>query len=125
MAFPGTMNIDYYRGDTYVNIIYPKDSNGNAYDLGTDGAPETQFVGNLNVATARGNANAWVFSEPLTFDYVNDSITMTIPAAVGATLSAGTNYVYDVEITKDTEVYTLITGSIFVTDDVRPEAEAT
>lgn len=119
MAFPGTYNINYYRGDTYVQVLYPKDSAGNSYDLGTVGLPATQFTGYLNIATDRGTAGTFTAKIALEFDYANNSITMRIPAATGANLSASTVYVYDVEITKDNDVYTLLTGNIFVTDDVK------
>ena len=39
MAFPGTLNINYYKGDTYEFNIYPKKStDGSAFDL-------TSFMG--------------------------------------------------------------------------------
>jgi hypothetical protein len=37
--------------------------------------------------------------------------------AIGRTLSAGT-YVYDVQITNGTQIYTLLAGSITVTNDI-------
>ncbi len=33
MAFPGTYNINYYKGDTYQFRIYPKDTAGYPFDL--------------------------------------------------------------------------------------------
>ena len=47
-------------------------------------------------------------------------IVCTISSDVGSQLVGGTNYVYDVSILRDTGsiVYTLLTGSISVTDDV-------
>ena len=49
---------------------------------------------------------------------VNDTVTCTILPGVGGTLSAGT-FVYDVQITKDPSlVFTLLTGTITVTEQV-------
>ena len=112
MAFPGTLNIEYYKGDTYTAILYPVDSSGNAFNL-------TGYSGTFNVATARGTAGTFKASIALTIDPILGTVTYTIPAATGATWSAGTSLVYDIEITKGTEVYTLLTGSIVVTDDVK------
>jgi len=50
MAFPGTYNFSYYRGDTYEFIIYPKNSLGGSYDL------EAGHTAEFNIATARGGA---------------------------------------------------------------------
>jgi hypothetical protein len=106
------MNIEYYRGDTLSYELYPKDSAGTPYDL-------TGFTGTFNIATARGNAGTFVASLAVTVDVPNEKIIMTLPASTGANLSSTVTYVYDIELVKGTEVYTLLTGNIVVTDDVK------
>jgi len=41
MAFPGTYNISYYKGDTYEFRIYPKTADGDVFDL-------TPYIGGEN-----------------------------------------------------------------------------
>lgn len=126
MAFPGTFNIDYYKGDTFEFRVYPKDSAGAAFPLeeyATGG--ETAFT----IAPSRG-----ALEDPLDaiegyavisadYEYVQCAIT----PANGAELTAGTTYVYDVQISKTDAPYdftfTLLTGSITITDQVtQPDA---
>jgi hypothetical protein len=53
MAFPGTYNISYYRGDTYEFKIYPKDASGAAFPLtGYDLSEGVKFT----ISSDRGNA---------------------------------------------------------------------
>lgn len=51
-------------------------------------------------------------------------IVCTISSAIGSQLSSGTNYVYDVSILRDSNsiAYTLLTGTISVTDDITAAA---
>lgn len=134
MAFPGTYNFRYYKGDTFQFRIYPKNAAGAIFDLsGYDAANGAQFV----IANARGSAGfvsraigSAVISSDLTF------IECTISPAIGETLDVSRTYQYDVEISKSdttagqeiTEVFTLLTGTISVTDQVTgatpPEEEA-
>jgi hypothetical protein len=115
MAFPGTYDINYYKGDTFEFKIYPKDNNGGPFNLaGYD--EDSKFT----ISTSRG-------SEATTIGYskiFQDYILCTITPSNGEDLNAGTTYVYDVEIRKpDTNynyVYTLLTGSIRVTEQVTP-----
>lgn len=53
MAFPGTFNISYYRGDTYEFRIYPKTSSGAAFDLTSFSDSASDYV-KFTIATARG-----------------------------------------------------------------------
>jgi hypothetical protein len=46
-----------------------------------------------------------------------DIITCTIPPATGRNLQPG-SFVYDVQITNGVQIYTLVTGTISVTDDI-------
>ena len=117
MAFPGTYNISYYKGDTYEFRVYPKDSSGAVFDLTDYGSAS------FTISTARGTAgvadqiNAYaIISSDKTY------ILCAIRPADGASLAAGTSYVYDLEISKSSTpypyTYTLMTGNISVTDQV-------
>jgi hypothetical protein len=116
MAFPGTYNFSYYRGDTYQFIIRPKNANGTTFALDA-------YSGNavFTIANRRGSTGTQV-AGTATIDTANDIVTCTITPEQGRELSAGTTYVYDVQITNTTPtpdvVFTLLTGSITVTDDI-------
>jgi hypothetical protein len=104
MAFPGTYNFSYYKGDTAEFVIRPKNANGTTFDL-------SGYTSEFFIASARGDNQAVVNS-------VNDTVTCTILPGVGTTLDAG-SYVYDVQITSGPSViYTLVTGTITVTEQV-------
>lgn len=113
MAFPGTYNINYYQGDLYEFNIYPKNSIGAAFDL-------TGYSVKFYIATARGTG-ATQFECQATIE--NNAILCQIPGGLGKTLTAGTTYVYDVQIKKGVsggadKIYTLLTGNVTVTADV-------
>jgi hypothetical protein len=119
MAFPGTYNINYYKGDTYEFRIYPKDSNGASFDL-------TQY-GNatFTISNARGSEGVSSKIEALaviTSGNAGNYITCTIRPDDSKTMDPTVSYVYDVEITKIATPYnyvnTLLTGSLTVTDQV-------
>jgi hypothetical protein len=116
MAFPGTYNINYYKGDTYEFRIYPKDAAGEPFDL-TDYDGSESFT----IANVRGSeATTTVFAYA---NIVDDSYVLcTIRPADGEALTAGTTYYYDVSIDKTDDdydrVFTLLTGTITVTDHV-------
>ena len=113
MAFPGTYNFSYYRGDTAEFVVRPKNSNGSAYDL-------TNYTATFTIANRRGSTGTQ-YVGTATVNTSTDIITCTITPAVGRTLAAGT-YVYDVQITDVTPtpdvILTVLTGSITVTDDI-------
>lgn len=115
MAFPGTYNFNYYRGDTYQFIIRPKNANGATFSLDS-------YAGNADftISTARGTAGVVdQISATATVDTAQDIVTCTITAAQGRDLEAGTTYVYDVQIDNGAGIiYTLLTGNITVTDDI-------
>jgi hypothetical protein len=113
MAFPGTYNIRYYQGDLYEFNIYPKTTNGSAFDL-------TGYSVKFFIATARGTG-ATQYECVATIS--NGAISCLIPGGIGKTLVAGTTYVYDVQIKKSVagsadKIYTLLTGDITVRADV-------
>jgi hypothetical protein len=116
MAFPSTYNISYYKGDTLEFRIHPKDSAGNTFDL-------TDYVGNekFTIAPTRGNPA----NEQQAFAQISDDktyILCTIEPDVGLQLEAGTTYYYDIQIDATGDdypyVYTLLTGTITVTDHI-------
>lgn len=117
MAFPGTLNINYYKGDTYEFRIYPKNSDGSIFDL----TPYTST--SFTISTVRGSAGSSTAIEAYTEVSADGSnILCVILPGHGASLTAGTTYVYDVQIRRSgppyERVYSLVTGSISVQDDV-------
>ena len=130
MAFPGTLNINYYKGDTYEFNIYPKKStDGSAFDLtsfmGPDLDPSTSGTQTaiFKFSTSRGTAG--LADQHQCYATISDNgsyVKCAIRPADGAVMTAGTDYVYDVQIQKSATpyplVYTLLTGTITVTDEV-------
>lgn len=110
MAFPGTYNFNYYRGDTMSFIISPKDSAGSPWPL-------LNYTAAFTIANKRGTG-ATQYSGTATIDTVNNIVTCTISPVVGRSLVPGTSWVYDVQITYGSIVYTLLTGTITSTDDI-------
>jgi len=114
MAFPGTYNFNYYRGDTHEFVLAPKNSDGTTFQL-------DDYVGNAqySIAPVRGSAGvANRKTAQAIVDDTNDTITCTILPAVGRELTPGT-YVYDIQInSSSTDIITLLTGTITVTDDI-------
>lgn len=143
MAFPGTYNISYYKGDTYEFRIYPKTPSGDIFDLtpytgggsyDDDNDPLTPNVPYDNViftfAPSRGSTEwhkcaAWI-------DNSKTFVGCAIRPDDAQYLTPGTTYVYDVQVTRpsnDTSdgnpftypiVHTLLTGTISVTGQVTP-----
>lgn len=118
MAFPGTYNFSYYKGDTLEFRVYPKNSSGTAFDL-SDYSDSALFT----ISTARGDAG--IEDQLVGYTEVSEDATYilcVITPDIGEQLEAGTQYVYDVEISKSALpydiVYTLLTGTIAVTDQV-------
>lgn len=113
MAFPGTYNFNYYRGDTAEFVVRPKTANGSAYDL-------TDYTATFTIANRRGSTGTQYVAEAVVDDITN-IVTCTITPAVGRTLAAGT-YVYDIQITNAVPnpdvILTILNGSITVTDDI-------
>ena len=114
MAFPSTYNFSYYRGDTGQFVVRPKNSSdGSAFDL-------SGYDAIFTIANVRGSAGVqYSDSEGITavVNDVTNIVTCTITPAGGRDLSAG-SYVYDVEIDNGTQIQTLLTGTITVTDDI-------
>lgn len=116
MAFPGTFNISYYKGDTYEFRVYPKMADGSSYDL-------TDYTVKFSFSTNRGSAGSANYHEAYsTISNDKTYVQCAIRPSDSSHLLAGTAYVYDVEITKSATpyslVHTVLTGSISVTDQV-------
>jgi hypothetical protein len=115
MAFPGTYNINYYKGDTYEFRIYPKDAAGDPFDLTDYVGSESFTIANVRGSTATTTVYAYASIE-------TDYVLCTIRPADAPALVAGTTYYYDVSIDKTgvdyNSVFTLLTGTITVTDHV-------
>jgi hypothetical protein len=116
MAFPGTYNINYYKGDTLEFNVYPKLADGSSYDL-------TDYTVKFSFSTARGSAGSSAYHEAYSLISTDKTyVKCAIRPADASYLTAGTAYVYDVEITKSSTpyslVHTILTGNITVTDQV-------
>jgi hypothetical protein len=110
MAFPGSYNFSYYRGDTNQFVIRPKNASGSSFDL-------TGYSAQFFIANRRGSTGTQYEAQAIV-DTANDLVTCTILPGVGRSLTSGT-YVYDVQITTGaSNIVTLLTGSITVTDDI-------
>lgn len=119
MAFPGELNINYYKGDTHEFKIYPQTSTGSIFSL-NDYSNAT-----FTIAEARGpesSTNLHIFGNA-EIQGSGTYILCAITPENGALMDSSKTYVYDVQIyspgpnTYD-KVFTLLTGSISVTDDV-------
>jgi hypothetical protein len=143
MAFPAIFDFNYYKGDTFEFRIYPKKNDGTVFDLSqykvpTNFANDPDFLttsastydsAQFTIATARGVISTDpAIQQPIRcFARVSDDNTHVLCAirpSDAATLLAGTEYVYDVEVRKPSGtpgsgtyelVHTLVTGTITVT----------
>jgi hypothetical protein len=122
MAFPGTYNFNYYAGDTFEFFVYPKNSTGEPFDDLSDYS--ALFV----VGSERG-ASASVI-DSLDTDSASativggDRVSCTILPNGGRQL-INPSYLYDVQIENTNvsspsygKIFTLLTGTISVTQDV-------
>jgi len=112
MAFPGELNINYYKGDTYEFNITPKRADGSVMAL-------ADYLPTFKIAETRGNATT---IECFASINANNQVECAITPAAGEQLDPTKTYFYDVEIRKPDvsypKVYTLLTGSITVTQQV-------
>ena len=125
MAFPGTYNFDYYRGDTFRFVISPKDSTGAAFDLSPYVSESPARDAIFTIASSRGAEPTFSITSNgssdlgAAIDENNNTITCTITPTGGRDLEGGSTYYYDVEIYNGADLrYTLLTGTITVQDDV-------
>lgn len=117
MAFPGTYDFSYYKGDTLEFRIYPKDASGTAFDLADFGNAT------FTLAQSRGSTGSSTSIEAYaSIDSTADYILCAIRPADAESIDATKTYVYDVEITKSGSpyplVYTVLTGTITIKDQV-------
>lgn len=128
MAFPGTYNFDYYRGDTFQFVITPKTSTGATFQLDAYSAAGATFT----ISTSRGDnptikisnvANSSMLAAII--NTTTDTIACVIKPDARTVLVGGATYYYDVEIFNSGSLrYTLLTGEITVTDDLTGTAGA-
>lgn len=118
MAFPGELNINYYKGDTYEFKVYPQKIDGAIFYL-NDYSNAT-----FTIAKIRGNAGiADQITGSAKISTDGTYVTCAITPENGLLMDASIKYVYDVQVyapgsgTYD-KIFTLLTGSISVTDDV-------
>jgi hypothetical protein len=122
MAFPGTYNISYYKGDTLEFRIYPKNSNGGVFDLSGYSLVANEGA-KFTIATARGTDG--VGTQVTAYAKISDDRTY-IQCAVRpedmANKNARDSFVYDIVISKSSTpyntVHTLLTGNLVMTDEV-------
>jgi hypothetical protein len=114
MAFPGTYNFSYYRGDTFEFKIFPKLENGAKFDL-------SNYSAKFTAAPRRGTGVSQItFSNPI-INIIEGSITCLIDSDNGKLITAGPPWVYDIEIKKTitpARTSTILTGTITITEDV-------
>jgi hypothetical protein len=110
MAFPGTFNFNYYRGDTNQFVVRPKNASGSAFDL-------SGYTAAFRIANRRGSTGTQ-YEAQVVVDTASDLLTCTILPGVGRQLTPGT-FVYDIQITTGaSNILTVLTGTITVTDDI-------
>jgi hypothetical protein len=148
MAFPATYDFNYYKGDTFEFRIYPKKNDGTAYLLGDFQMP-TNFANNpdyvldtsatydsaqFTIAEIRGGSATKSIRCFATISDDQTFIQCAIRPSDSHELEAGIEYVYDVEVRSPAgkpnnlfyeKVYTLMTGTITVTDQVSGAKENT
>lgn len=122
MAFPGKYDFNYYKGDTLEFKVYPKTTTGSSFSL-------EGYSADFNIATARGLAADQQINAYSAISPDKTYITCAITPSDGSELSAGTTYVYDIEIrniaaTPYPLVYTLLNGNITITEQVTNIVEA-
>lgn len=122
MAYPGKYDINYYKGDTHEFKIYPKNNDGSQFDL-------TNFsILSFTISDQRGQEIAADYISAYVQKVDDSHILCAIRPEDGNLLVPGTVYVYDVEIeypkSPYSQIHTLLTGEITVTDQVTPARSA-
>jgi uncharacterized repeat protein (TIGR02543 family) len=118
MAFPGELNINYYKGDTHEFKVYPQKTDGSIFYLNDYGNSTFTIAEVRGLAGVTGQINA---SATISTD--NTHIVCAITPENGKIMDPEKTYVYDIQVyaqgpsTYD-KVFTLLTGNISVTDDV-------
>ena len=119
MAFPGTYNINYYKGDTFEFTISPKTSSNQPFTLNDYTQVRFTISNVLGPEVAGGPVKQTINAYATKVNNLN--ILCTIRPEDGALMEAGTTYYYDVEIAKISSpydyVYTLLQGTITVAQE--------
>jgi hypothetical protein len=121
MAFPGTYNIDYYKGDTFEFRVYPKDSTGNQFLINQYN--EFRFtISNVRGETPPAGVTKQTIEGFAEISNDNTYILCAITPENGAQMVAGTTYYYDVEIGRISSpydfIYTLLQGTVNVAEQI-------
>lgn len=121
MAFPGTYNIAYYKGDTFEFLINPKDTTGAPFNLTGYGDPRftiSNYAGPEQTPSTPTKISIEGFASTVDNTYIKCAITPDN----ALNMTAGTTYVYDVEISKPGTdydyIYTFLSGNISTTEQV-------
>ena len=141
MAFPATYDFNYYKGDTFEFRIYPKKNDGTVFNLSQFYIP-SNFANDpddvtdnyalydsaqFTIANARGGSATETYRCFARVSDDNTYVQCAIRPSEGFEFTAGTEYVYDVEVRKPSGaagsgqydiIQTLLTGKITVTDQV-------
>ena len=113
MAIPKEYDFNYYAGDSYQLVLYPKNDDGSQYSL-------ENHIGLFTVSVDRGDPVTNAFSASVQMSASPSRMVAEISPTLGGLLS-GASYVYDIEITdldNPGEVYTFVTGNINVQQQV-------
>jgi hypothetical protein len=113
MSIPKEYDFNYYAGDLYQLVLYPRNEDGSQYDL-------SNHTSLFTVATERGNPEAEVFSASVQLSASPSRMIVTITPEFGSLLDEP-SYVYDIELvdlSDPEEVYTFVTGNINVQQQV-------
>lgn len=122
MAFPGTYNISYYRGDTLEFKVYPKDSTGANFSLSSFNETVRFTIAPRRGALLAGEQRIQAYAKIIDGDYI---LCVIRPEDGQRMLVETSPYYYDIEIEDyDSEsyvkIYTILTGEINVTEQVTP-----
>lgn len=113
MTMPAFNSFQLYKGDTLQFQLTLKTS-GSAYAIPS----ESEFSGSVKEkrsTTVTANFDTEILSAS------SGTVLFTLPYTESAKLTSNKNWVYDVQIKDSSEyVTTLLTGNIFVTDEVTP-----
>jgi len=120
MAFPGELNINYYKGDTHEFKVYPQKTDGSIFYLNDYGNAT------FTIAETRGEAEAIAnrqINASAKISNDGDYLTCAITPENGKLMDPLKTYVYDIQVYSqgaDTydKVFTILTGNISVRDDV-------
>jgi hypothetical protein len=126
MAFPGTFNISYYRGDTLEFKVYPKNSSGENFSLSTFNPLARMTIAPRRGELLAGEQRIQAYAEIIDGDYI---LCVIRPEDGQKMIAANSPYYYDLEIedfatAEYLKLYTILTGEIAVTEQVTPGVES-